>query len=338
MVTGMIIVCVLIFFLLIAASSITPTRTATSLFELKRRAEAGDAKAKTILERENALEDVLSLLRILQALLLVLFVTASVAAFSWLFGVLISVLVALEYGRISRITPIGAFVERYYARIEPRILRFVMKHAWVGTLFRSVSIKQEEPQLESREELDHLVSKATGILSADERRLISESLQFDTRTVESIMTPRAVIESIPVDEVLGPLVLSDLHKTGHSRFPVTDGDIDHVVGMLYIQNLLVVNAGSKSSTVKKSMEPRVFYIKNTQTLRHALAAFLRTRHHLFIVVNEFQETVGLITLEDVIESLLGKKIVDEFDAHEDLRTVAARNPHGNNVSSARKDV
>jgi CBS domain containing-hemolysin-like protein len=86
------------------------------------------------------------------------------------------------------------------------------------------------------------------------------------------------------------------------------------------------------------MEPRVFYIKNTQTLRHALAAFLRTRHHLFIVVNEFQETVGLITLEDVIESLLGKKIVDEFDAHEDLRAVAARNPHGNNVSSARKDV
>ncbi|HJP81353.1 MAG TPA: CBS domain-containing protein [Candidatus Saccharimonadales bacterium] len=338
MTTGMIIVCILIFFLLIATSSIAPTRTAVSLFELKRRTEAGDAKAASILERENALEDILSLLRVLQALLLVIFVTASVAAFGWLFGVIIAVLVALEYGRIARIAGLGTFVERYYEKVEPHILTFVTRHTWVGMLFRSVSIKQEESQLESREELDHLVSKATGILSADERRLISESLQFDTRTVESVMTPRAVIESIPVDEVLGPLVLSDLHKTGHSRFPVVNGDIDHVVGMLYIQNLLVVNAGSKSSTVKKSMEPRVFYIKNTQTLRHALAAFLRTRHHLFIVVNEFQETVGLITLEDVIESLLGKKIVDEFDAHEDLRVVAARNPHGNNISTGRKDV
>jgi CBS domain containing-hemolysin-like protein len=83
-------------------------------------------------------------------------------------------------------------------------------------------------------------------------------------------------------------------------------------------------------TAEKAMEPRVFYIKEDQSLGHALAAFIRTHHHLFIVVNEFRETVGLLSLEDTIEALIGRKIVDEFDTHEDLRAVAARNVRGNN--------
>jgi CBS domain containing-hemolysin-like protein len=86
------------------------------------------------------------------------------------------------------------------------------------------------------------------------------------------------------------------------------------------------------------MKPRVLYIREDQTLQHALAAFLRTHHHLFIVVNEFRETVGLVTLEDVIEALLGRKIIDEFDAHDDLRAVALRNPRDNNEPEKGQDV
>jgi magnesium and cobalt transporter len=152
------------------------------------------------------------------------------------------------------------------------------------------------------------------------------------------MTPRGVIDTIGKKELLGPLVLDDLHKTGHSRFPVTDGDIDHIVGVLHIQDLLVLDARQRSATAEKAMEPRVFYIREDQTLDHALTAFLRTRHHLFVVVNEFRETVGIVSLEDVIETLLGRKIVDEFDAHEDLRAVAARNPRGNNEPQKHEDI
>jgi CBS domain containing-hemolysin-like protein len=94
----------------------------------------------------------------------------------------------------------------------------------------------------------------------------------------------------------------------------------------------------KSVTAERAMEPRVFYIHEDQTLRHALAAFLRTHHHLFVVVNEFRETVGLLSLEDVIEALLGQKIVDEFDTHEDLRTVASRASRANSGGKQRDDV
>ena len=80
------------------------------------------------------------------------------------------------------------------------------------------------------------------------------------------------------------------------------------------------------------MEKRVFYINQEQTLDRALAAFIKTRHHLFVVVNGYRETAGILTLEDTIEALLGREIVDEFDVHDDLRVVAARSAKGNNDS------
>ena len=335
----MLFLCLLILALLLLVAAVVPVRADISLFELKRRAKNGDAKASELLEREELLVDIISLQRALQALLLVLFVTASVVAFGWLVGVLVSVVIALEYGRLARVGMVQRTAQKYYGRYEAPILRFIKKHPSIFRVFRGVGSPEPASQrLDSREELEHIVSQSSAILTGDEKKLITQSLQFDSRTVEEIMTPRGVIDSVPAGEVLGPLVLSDLHKTGHSRFPVINGDIDHVVGMLYIQNLLTIDAGSKTPTAQKAMEPRVFYIKNTQTLRHALAAFLRTHHHMFIVVNEFQETVGIVTLEDVIEALLGRKIIDEFDAHDDLRAVVARNPRGNNQSNSREDV
>jgi CBS domain containing-hemolysin-like protein len=154
-------------------------------------------------------------------------------------------------------------------------------------------------------------------------------LEFSEKNVESIMTPRGVIESISKDELIGPLTLDELHRTGHSRFPVTAGDIDHVVGVLHIKELLTI--GSKDSeTAGQAMEKRVFYINQDQTLEHALAAFLKTRHHLFVVVNGYRETAGIVTLEDCIEALIGRKIIDEYDLHDDLRAVAARSAKSNN--------
>jgi CBS domain containing-hemolysin-like protein len=66
----------------------------------------------------------------------------------------------------------------------------------------------------------------------------------------------------------------------------------------------------------------VFYVHQDKPLDHVLQAFLRTKHHLFLVVNEFEEVTGVISIEDVLETIIGRKIVDEFDQYEDLRAVA----------------
>lgn len=335
---GMILLCLVILALLVAVAGVQPARTATSEFELTRRKEKGDKVATAAVRREALLGDIVSLRRVCEALLVVLFTISSVATFGWLLGVIVAVVVALEYGALARVTLWQRLVQKNYERYEPQLLDFIEKVPWLFKILRTVTPgKPRQAQLESREELQYLVAQSGHLLSGDEKKLIAHSLQFESRPVSEIMTPRSVIDSISSKELLGPLVLDDLHKTGHSRFPVTDGDIDHVVGMLYVQNLLTLDK-KRSLTVEKAMEPKVFYIREDHTLSQALAAFLRTRHHLFVVVNEYRETVGLVSLEDVLEALLGRKIVDEFDAHEDLRAVAERNPRGNNSPQKHEDI
>lgn len=335
----LVVITVIVLVLLLIVSGMRPASATLSLFELERRSQAMDSQAITTLRRERLLPDVLSLLRVASALLLVVGVLLSVTTFGWLFGVLAALVVALEYGAVARTPIIQRQSQKLYLRSESALLGFIEKHPHISRLLRTVpSVAPGVYRgIDSREELQQLVSGSGAVLSPDEKKMITHSLSFSEQLVSSIMTPRSVIDSIKKSEFLGPLTLDELHRIGHSRLPVVNGDIDHVVGILHLQSLLALDI-KRSVTAEKAMEPRVFYIHADQTLQHALAAFLRTHHHLFIVVNEFRETVGLLSLEDVIEALLGRKIVDEFDAHEDLRTVALRNPRGNNHPEKREDV
>lgn len=338
MVLLMTIVCIIVFSLLVIIAGVVPKHAKMSGYELKRRKGLGETHAVAVLHREARLTDVISLLRAITALLLVLFVVASVTAFGFFLGIILSLIVALEYGVISRITIIRRWSQKLYEHYEANLLDFVERFVSFFRVLRSVTPEPlHEPHLDSREELIHLITISGGILSHEERKLITNGLQFGARQVNEIMTPRSVIDSIAHRELLGPLVLDDLHKTGHNRFPVTNGDIDHVIGMLHIQNLLTIDI-KRSMTAEKAMEPRVFYIREDQTLSHALTAFLSTHHHLFVVVNESRETVGLLSLEDVIEAQLGRKIIDEFGAHDDLGAVAQRKPHNHNHPKMPEDV
>ena len=334
----MVILCAVVLAALILVEGVSPKRNTMSRFELERRSKAGDKAAIAATKREELLVDILSAQRIVSALLLVIFVTVSVATFDWLTGVVLAALVALEAGAVSRLPFWRHHAQSLYERHEPALLRFVQKYAGVFRFIRSMTPNPPvRAQLDSREEMLHLVNQSGGLFSSDEKKLIQHGMEFDTKTVEEIMTPRGVIDSIGKKELLGPLVLDDLHKTGHSRFPVIDGDVDHVVGMLHIHDLFTLDT-KRSTTAERAMEVRVFYIRQDQSLQHALAAFIRTHHHLFIVVNEYRETVGIVSLEDVTEALLGRKIIDEFDTHDDLRQVAMRNPRGNNHPEKREDV
>lgn len=338
MIILMVALSAVVFALLLLVAGVVPARTPLSAFELARRIGKGEKKALEIARREKLLADIVSLQRVVSAVLLVIFVVLAVSAFGWLLGVIVAVLVALEYGAMARTGALRRKSQRLYETHEPALLRFIEAHPGVFRLLRNVSLESSSAsRLESREELLHLIEQSGALLSGDEKKLFSHGLAFENKQVREIMTPRGVMDCIDKKELLGPLVLDGLHKTGHSRFPVTDGDADHIVGVLHIQDLFTLDT-KRSVTAEKAMEPRVFYIREDQALSYALAAFLRTRHHLFVVVNEFRETVGLLSLEDVVEALLGRKIVDEFDAHDDLRAVAERNLRGNNQPEKREDV
>jgi CBS domain containing-hemolysin-like protein len=161
------------------------------------------------------------------------------------------------------------------------------------------------------EEFDHV--------SKSELKIAENALIFGDKKVGDYMTPLSSVYFVSADELLSPVVLGELHDSGHSRFPVVQGSNQNIVGTLFLKDAMRVNNSQK---IREIMRPDVYYVNELQTLNHALKAFIKTKHHLFVVVNEFEDVVGVITIEDVIEQIIGKQIVDEFDKYDDLRAVA----------------
>ena len=324
--------------LLICVWAVHIPRTRVSRFELERRAKAGESMAQKTLKRDAHLADLLTLQRVISICVIIPIVVVSVVLFGLLGGAIGALVITLGCGSLSRFHAANQLVQKTYTKYESTLLGWIEKAPFAFSLLRSVTIPSAtDPELHSREQLLHLVDHSHDIITPNQKLLFRHSLQFDDTVVSDIMTPRSAIDSVAASELLGPLVLDDLHKTGHSRFPVVEGDVDHIVGMLHIRDLLTLDAGKRTTTAKKAMEPRVFYIKESQTLDQALAAFLHSHHHLFVVINESRETVGLLSLEDVMTALLGRKVMDRFDSHEDFRAVAERNAQSSNNSSEHVD-
>ena len=302
-----------LFVTLLVVSSVRPRQSTLSHFELKRRQQLGESEAVRHTRREAFQADILSLQRIISSLLLVSLTALLVVRFDWLIGLIVAFMITLLYGGLARIKLVHRLAQRLYERREASLFGFIEKfHRLLVVLRHPTPGARHESGLHSREELEHLITTSHNIITAEEKSLLLHGLQFSDLKVLDIMTPRDKIDSIDGKEMLGPLVLDDLHKTGHSRFPVINKDLDHVIGVLYVQDLLSLDI-KRSVTAEKAMEPRVLYINEQQQLPRALGTFLRTHHHLLIVVNDQQETVGLLSLEDTIEALIGRKIVDEFD-------------------------
>ena len=324
---------------LVLVGSIHPARARLTTYELTRRATAGDKEATEALRKEHLAPVITSMQRSATAILLVAATLLLLITLGWWIGLFVALLVALEYGAIGRLSFIENRAQALYAKYETKILKFAEKYERGGFRFILTPMNGDvsELHIESREELLYALEQTT-VFAKEEKALLAHAVMFKDKMVADVMTPRSVIEGVEKKELLGPLVLNDLHATGHSRFPVIDGDLDHIVGMLYIQDLLIIGEKQRSQTVEKAMDPRVYFVRDSQSLWHALGAFLKTHHHLFVVVNEFRETVGLLSLEDVVEALIGQKIVGEFDVHDDLRKIAEENRGAKNTPAGGKDV
>ena len=168
-------------------------------------------------------------------------------------------------------------------------------------------IKQQKVQIDNR-------------ITKEELFIVEHALQFGDRSVNEVMTPRRVMKTVATTDMIGPILFKELHDSGHSRFPVYKENPDDIIGTLYLRDALNAKAGG---FVKDLMRKEVFYVNQSQSLARVLDAFIKTKHHQFLVVNNFEEIVGLVTIEDVIEQILGKQIIDEFDSYDDLRAVAA---------------
>jgi CBS domain containing-hemolysin-like protein len=160
-------------------------------------------------------------------------------------------------------------------------------------------------------------------LSETELKVARGALTFGAKSVGSVMTPRAEVKMVLATEPIGPLLMDELFASGFSRFPVvkeiTRSATPEILGTLYLKD--VVGHEGKGR-IKDVMKKPAHFINEDQSLRQALAAFLKTEALLFVVVNNFEEVSGVLTVDDIIEQILGAKLDGEFDGYDNPIRVA----------------
>ena len=183
---------------------------------------------------------------------------------------------------------------------------------------------REEEEEEAREELEALVETAReeGALDAGEYRIMTNIMQLSSIEVQDVMTPRTVVAAVSADQTVADAIkLPELQM--FSRLPVFDGqDLDSVSGYVMTKDILRAALAGRQSVLLSKLRRDVSFIPESITLERALEQFLQHRTHLFMVVDEYGGVEGLITMEDVLETMLGAEIIDEADHVVDLRALA----------------
>ncbi|MFB3080470.1 MAG: HlyC/CorC family transporter [Nitrosomonadaceae bacterium] len=195
------------------------------------------------------------------------------------------------------------------------------KHSW---LERLSTLLLREP--EDREQLIELLHSAFehNLLDSDALSMIEGVMQVSEMQASDIMVPRSQMDVIDISETpdkFVPLMI----ETAHSRFPVTEDSKDNVIGILLAKDLLRYYAGGEEFNAREILRPAVF-IPESKRLNVLLKDFRSNRNHIAIVVDEYGGVAGLVTIDDVLEQIVGD-IEDEYDYDESEDNIV-QDPNG----------
>jgi putative hemolysin len=241
-----------------------------------------------------------------------LLVTAVVALFNILFGELVPKAVAFVYA--ERL----AFLFAWPVDVLGRILAPLV---WLLTtltqaITRLFGIADSQQERVTAEELMILVERGSeqGVIEAEEQQMIGAVLELGERRVHEVMIPRIDIKAVPLtasfDEMIDVIV-----GEGHSRIPVYDETIDNVSGILYAKDLLPALAKGEQPDIRSLLRTPQF-VPESISVDDLLHSFQRSKVHIAIVLDEYGGTAGLVTIEDLIEEIVGE-IQDEYDVEEE---------------------
>src|SRR5690606_14389405 len=163
----------------------------------------------------------------------------------------------------------------------------------------------DREQYRTPEELAFIVeeSQAGGLLRAESADILQELLEFGDLRAREVLVPRVRVVGLPLGADRA-MVLEAMGETQHTRYPVYDGDIDHVVGMLHVKDILR-RMGEVGEVTAAVVRP-VPFVPETATTEEVLAAMRRTRSQMAVVLDEYGGTAGIVTVEDLFEEVVGE--------------------------------
>jgi CBS domain containing-hemolysin-like protein len=225
----------------------------------------------------------------------------------------------------TRTTRLGIFVTRMITPPLAWLLNYL--HPMLSRGADVVEQRYTAPahtRLFEREDLLDLIKRQQhqpdNRITDEELEIAKRALSFDDHSIGDVMTPRKHIKTVLVDDTVGPILIDEVHKSGQDYALVRESRKGPFVGTLAFKRLNLQSSGH----VRDIMEPRVYYLHESDPLSQALHAFFVTNHPLFVVVDNFEEYIGTLTIENVLRQLLGHIPGADFDQYADLALVAAR--------------
>lgn len=171
--------------------------------------------------------------------------------------------------------------------------------------------------------LDQQKDQPDNRIAAHDLELLARAAKFDDRQAADVVLPMSRVKLVNRDDHIGPILLGELHDSGQNSFLVYEETPDRVVGTLFLRDAVAAKEGGR---VRDLIHPRLCFVHEDFSLRHVLQAFARTGQFMVVVVNAFEEPVGVITLSHLLTQLIGEHEEDDFDAFENRSAVAAYKP------------
>jgi len=315
---------------LIMSGYFSATETAfTSLnrVRMKNLAGAGDARAKKVLDLEEKYDNLLSTILVGNNLVNIALTSVATLMFVDLFGsygatisTIVVTIVVLIFGEISPKSLAKESPEKFSMFSAPFIhfLMVMLKPVnWIFAQwkkFLAVMFKADDSRGITEEELITIVeeAKTEGSIQEEQSELIQNAIEFNELEAWDVITPRVDIKAIEIDSTKKEVAKMFL-ETGFSRLPVYDGDLDKILGVLNQKDFHNYIDGSKK-TISDFVKP-VIYVAGSMKAAVLLKKLQMNKTHIAIIVDEYGGTAGLVTMEDIIEELVGD-IYDEHDAVE----------------------
>jgi putative hemolysin len=235
--------------------------------------------------------------------------TFIIAYFSLVFGELVPKRVALY--RTEQIAMYSAGFIDIVAKIFRPII-WVLSHSTSAVVrIFGIDPKEQRSQISEEELLDLVAGHAA--LTDEERDIVEEVFNASERQVHEVMVPRTEVDFMDASLTVGKAISLAIEKA-HSRYPVIRGSSDEVVGFIHVRDLLDTSLANNNAKIQE-LARNIMYLPGTKAILPALTEMRNQRQHLAIVLDEYGGTDGIVTLEDLVETLIGD-IRDEYDTDE----------------------
>lgn len=244
------------------------------------------------------------------------------------FSEIFLVLVVLLFGKTifdflaaSRALPLSLFLAAPLSWLDTLASPFLNFSAWLTRLAKGPRARTHTSDRISPDDIQIIMSEGEEprkleLIDPDERQMIAGIIEMGQLYASEIMIPRPDVVAVDVNSTIDN-ALEVASKHGHSRLPVYDEDIDHLVGILHVKDLLQAMRHPHQEVALRDMLRPVHYVPDTARADDILRDQLRNRIHMAIVVDEYGGTSGILTIEDVIEEIVGE-IRDEYDSAEEV--------------------